>query len=85
PSHGSSSMAHVYERLIPICIVSSGYEIELIPASRFSAMVFKIKGVIGPPIKWLVSVDYYGKDCTKRLKLFGQTIRLKRRKDECLH
>lgn len=78
PSHGSSSMAHVYERLIPICIVSSGYEIELIPASRLSALVFRIKDVIGPPIKWLVSVDYYGKDSTKRLKLFGQTIRLKR-------
>lgn len=71
PSHGSSTMAHVYERLIPISIVSSGWGIRLIPASRRSAVLFALKDVVGPAMKWLISVDYYGDDHIKRLKLFG--------------
>lgn len=76
PSHSSSSMAHVYERLIPISIVSSGWGIKLIPASRWSAVLFAFKDAVGPAVKWLISVDYYGDDHRKRLKLLGRTIGL---------
>lgn len=76
PSHGSSSMAHVYERLIPICIVSGGWGIRLIPSSSMSAVFFSIKNAIGPAVKWILSVDYYGDDHRKCLKLLGRTIRL---------
>lgn len=76
PSHSSSSMAHVYERLIPISIVSSGWGIKLIPANRWSAALFAFKDAVGPAVKWLISVDYYGDDHRKRLKLLGRTIGL---------
>lgn len=76
PSHGSSTMAHVYERLIPISIVSNGWGIKLIPASRWSAALFAFKDAVGPAVKWLISVDYYGDDHRKRLKLLGKTIGL---------
>ncbi|MCQ2154829.1 MAG: hypothetical protein MJY55_03325 [Bacteroidales bacterium] len=76
PSHGSSTMAHVYERLIPICVVSSGYGIKLIPYSRCSAILFAFKDAVGPAVKWLVSVDYYGDSHSKYLKLFGMKIKL---------
>lgn len=76
PSHGSSSMAHVYERLIPIAVVSDGWGMKLIPSSRLSAVVFAIKKAIGPAVQWVASVDYYGDDHRKCLKLLGKTIEL---------
>ena len=76
PSHGSSSMAHVYERLIPIAVVSSGYKLRLIPSSRLSAAKFALKAAIEPAIQWLVSVGYFGDDHNKGLKLFGHLFKL---------
>lgn len=76
PSHGSSSMAHVYERLIPIAIVSGGYSLELIPAGRLSALLFAFKKAMGPATKWLLSVDHYGDKGNKCLKFCGILIRL---------
>lgn len=76
PTHGSASMAHVYERLIPIAIVSSGYALKLIPSSRWSAFRFAVRSVTTPVFSWLASVDYYSENHTKCLKLFGIVIPL---------
>lgn len=76
PSHSSSSMAHAYERLIPISILSEGYELKLIPSNRLSGLRLAIRYAIDPIAQWLFSVDYYGDDCGKYLKLCGKLIRL---------
>lgn len=75
PSHGSATMAHVYERLIPISIVSGGYGLKLIHASRWSAFKFAVKDCINPAIQWLFSIDRYG-DGDKYLKICGILIKL---------
>lgn len=76
PSHGSSTMAHVYERLIPFGIEDSGYSISLIPVNAASALRFAIKDITSALFSWILSIDYYGMDGHKYLMIFGIKIRL---------
>lgn len=76
PTHGCASMAHVYERLIPIAIVSAGYTLWQIPADRLSALRFAVRRFTTPVLSWIASVDYYSADHRKCLKLFGFVIPL---------
>lgn len=76
PTHGCATMAHVYERLVPIAVVSAGYDLKLIPSSRWSAIRFAIRSFTTPVFSWIASVDYYSKDHRKCLKIFGFLISL---------
>ena len=76
PTHGKASMAHVYERLVPIAVVSNGYTRKLIPSGPLSALYFALWGALGPAVQWLFSIDHYGNDSRRYLKLFGFKIPL---------
>lgn len=71
PSHGKATMAHVYERLIPIVIVSSGAKTKLIPKNFVSGLALRVNMTLGLALQWIFSLDYYGNDRTKHLKVFG--------------
>lgn len=71
-SHGHSTMAHVYERLIPLAIQSNGYKVKLIAFNRRSAMRFAISGCMS----WLFTVDYLAGSSHKCLKIIGLKITL---------
>lgn len=78
PSHGTGTMAHVYERLIPIAIYAQGYSSRLIAKSLTSNISIELKKKVQPVAEWLFSINHYGSNYDKYLTLCGHRILLRR-------
>jgi len=58
-SHAGATMAHVYERLIPIAVQAQGYRYFPLYENRRRAAYFKIKDCLTPVLEWLFSINHY--------------------------
>ena len=72
PCHGGGSMAHVYERLLCMAVVSQGYEAVLLKNRLIRRIYPKLRNVG----EWIFSLDRKGPLCEKYLTLFGHDFRL---------
>lgn len=78
-SHSGGSLAHVYERAIPIAVQGQGYNVKLIVNGLKPSLKFFFRSVLNFFSK-IVSVRHWGDDHRKYLFLFGIHIPLQRRK-----
>lgn len=76
-SHGGATMAHVYERLIPIAVQAQGYRYFPLYENLHRAVYFKIKDVVTPLLEWIFSINYYGGRDTKAIVVFGNRFLVK--------
>lgn len=70
-SHTGATMAHVYERLIPIAVQSAGYSYSPLYENLGRAIHFKVKDAATPLLEWIFSVNRYGGEGTKAITVFG--------------
>lgn len=77
PSHSRGTMAHVYERLIPMAAESRGYRYVPLYDSPAAAMKFRIKDVMSPALEWIFSVNRYGGKDRKLVTVFGKSFTVK--------
>lgn len=70
-SHTGATMAHVYERLIPIAVQASGYSYFPLYENIGRAIHFKVKDVATPLLEWVFSVNNFEGKGTKAITVFG--------------
>jgi len=71
-SHEGATMAHVYERLIPIAVQAEGYKYRPLYENRRRAVHFKIKDVATPVLEWIFSINHYGGKDKKVITVLGR-------------
>jgi len=76
-SHSGATMAHVYERLIPIAVQAQNYTYFPLYENWQRAIHFKIKDIVTPVLEWIFSVNHYGGQETKAITVLGYRFLVK--------
>lgn len=79
-SHEGATLAHVYERLMPIAVQALGYRYFPLFDSPYAAVKFTVKDIVTPTLEWIFSVNYHGGRERKCVTIFGHKFICKVRK-----
>lgn len=75
-SHATGTAAHIYERLLTLSVADAGYKVKTIPTYRRNFPIVMMHNALSPTIQWIFSIDRYGADYRKCLRIFGHRIML---------
>ena len=75
----SSSMAHVYERILSMVPSEYSYTVKTIVTNRFRSACIRFTDLIGPIIKWVFSISRIEEDRIKYLIVCGIRFKLHRK------
>ena len=73
----SSSMAHVYERILSMVPFEYSYTVKTIVTNRFRSACIRFTNFTGPVLRWLFSISCVGEDRVKYLTVLGIRIKIR--------